>query len=163
MQAKDQLPLFSEDIAARAVEMKKQALLRAESVIAAAGFSYTLKHPDGRHVVYDPHELFVEGKKVKNPRSQSKFPLGELSAYVRPYLATLKAPGDVVCIPASKYELKSIRSIASSISGQMFGTAKENEGRATHSTFMNVQKNQVEIILNTAPVSEAFLKDRVEK
>jgi hypothetical protein len=162
MQAKDQLPLFSEEVAARAAEVQKQALLRAESVIAAAGFSYTLKHPDGRHVVYDPHELFVEGK-VKHTRSPSKFPLGELSAYVKPYLASLKAPGDVVCIPAGKFDLKSVRSIASTQAGHMFGTAKENGGVTTHSTFMNVDKNQVEIILNTAPVSEAFLNARVEK
>lgn len=162
MQAKDQLPLFSEEVAARAAGVQKQALLRAESVIAAAGFSYTLKHPDGRYVVYDPHELFVEGK-VKHTRSPSKFPLGELSAYVKPYLASLKAPGDVVCIPAGKFDLKSVRSIASTQAGQMFGTAKENGGVTTHSTFMNVDKNQVEVILNTAPVSEAFLNARIEK
>lgn len=162
MQAKDQLPLFSQDVAARAAEMQKQALLRAESVIAAAGFSYKLKHPDGREVVYDPHELFSEGK-VKHTRSPSKFPMGELSAYVKPYLATLKAPGDVVCIPAGKFDLKSVRSIASSQAGHMFGTAKDNGGVTTHSTFTNIEKNQVEVILNTAPVSEAFLNARVEK
>ena len=78
MQAKDQLSLFTQDITNRSTEIQKQALLRAESVIAAAGYSYTLKHPDGREVVYDPHNLFGGGK-VKHTKSKPKYPHGTVT------------------------------------------------------------------------------------
>ena len=69
----------------------------------------------------------------------------------------------MVCVPVGMFDLKTIRSVASSQAGVKFGTAKNNDGVPTHSTFMNTEKNQVEVMLHTAPVSEAFLNARVEK
>jgi hypothetical protein len=140
----------------------KNEILRAEATIASAGFSYKLKHPDGREVIYDPHGLFDPPKTSKTIKRVEGEKHGDISIYVKDYLNQLKNIGDVVCIPADKYGMKRVRSVASSVAGNMFGKASENGGTKTHSTYTNTETNCVEVMLHIAPVSDEFLNSRVE-
>lgn len=140
----------------------KNEIIRAEATIASAGFSYKLKHPDGREVIYDPHGLFDPPKPPRTAHRVDGEKHGDISVYVKDYLVQLKNIGDVVCIPAGKYGMKRVRSVASSVAGNMFGKATENGGVKTHSTYTNVDTDCVEVMLHVAPVSDAFLNNRVE-
>lgn len=142
-----------------AVELHKENLLRAERMLASAGFSYILKHADGREVVYDPQKLFPKKRK-----SQSVFPRdGEITKYVKEYLKELVNVGDVVCVPNNGMGLKRIRSVSSSVAGLMFGTAKQNGGATTHSTYINEEKDCIEVMLHVpAGEDKDFLKNRSE-
>ena len=143
-----------------AAELHKENLLRAERMLASAGFSYILKHADGREVVYDPQKLLPKQKKAREhlfPRN------GELTNYVEDYLKQLVNVGDVVCVPNDGTGLKRVRSAASSVAGALFGTAKQNGGSPTYSTYINEKEDCVEVMLHV-PVGEdeEFLKNRSE-
>lgn len=140
----------------------KNEIIRAEATIASAGFSYKLKHPDGREVIYDPHGLFDPPKTPKTAKRVEGEKYGDISVHVKDYLGQLKNIGDVVCIPAEKYGMKRVRSVASSVAGNMFGRAIDNGGVRTHSTYTNEKTNCVEVMLHVAPVSDEFLNSRVE-
>ena len=140
----------------------KNEVIRAEAVIAGAGFSYKLKHPDGREVIYDPHKLFDPPKLTRTVKRTENENHGDISLHVAPYLDQLKNIGDVVCIPADKYGMKRVRSVASSLAGRLFGRAIDNGGKQTHSTYTNEKKNCIEVMLHVAPVSDEFLNSRVE-
>ena len=137
-------------------------ILLAESTIASAGFSYKLKHPDGREVIYDPHGLFDPPKPHKTDRRVEGEKFGDISAYVNEYLGQLKNIGDVVCIPAGKYGLSRVRSVASARAGVIFGRAIDNGGVKTHSTYRNEKTDCIEVMLHVPPLSDEFLNSRVE-
>jgi hypothetical protein len=160
----EQLSLLDtpESLQDRVKAVIKAEILRAESTIASAGFSYKLKHPDGREVIYDPHGLFDPPRTPRTDRRVDGEKFGDISVYVNEYLSQLKNIGDVVCIPAEKYGLKRVRSVASARAGLVFGRANENGGVKTHSTYRNEKTNCVEVMLHIAPVSDVFLNNRVE-
>lgn len=89
------------------------------TVLRNLGCIYYVKDSEG---VEFKHGDIVSVKMSAPPAKKRKleFPMGELSAYIRPLLEPLQ-PGQTVVIPGGKYGAEKLQSSATSLCSRIFG------------------------------------------
>ena len=93
------------------MEIKHRTIEKAITMLEAAGAKY--------HILFDGDEF---GEEIEMPkRSDSFYPYGSLSAYIKPHIINMK-PGDVAVIEVGEFDISRIRSTTCSIACQLWGT-----------------------------------------
>jgi hypothetical protein len=100
--------------------LKQKTLTELLGVLASMGCEYFVRDADGNEHRHGA-SLSVKVKTVKLMRKRNlKYPYGELTAYVRPFIDALQ-PGENVVIPGGKYLAAELSSSTSSYANRVFG------------------------------------------
>lgn len=107
------------DTTATRYSLKDRTIDDLLTVLRNLGCIYYVKNSEGAEF---KHGDILSVKVAAPPMKKRKleFPMGELSAYIRPFLEPLQ-PGQAVVIPGGKYGVEKIQSSTTALCSRIFG------------------------------------------